>query len=315
MDYRKFLDKTETMVLPYLGGLSVHAGDRRLRLTQRPQSPGWYSFEIKGRNATPKGESEGEAPDMGRLNRLVGHLVGPWLFTSGTEASRLHLMPEEEPLACSRATGRRWPSGDVLFEGFEFDDEPEEAARSALEERETLGEQKGSTPSLRAAFGYALLTKHLTDINLAISPREVLGRVHLLTSGELTAQALVDEVEARRYQIQPDSLHRRVQEIQHRARRERDNPTIENAEERAASVLDSAGADLLTSRFLGNRNLEVVFRFRDERFAAIVDWESLHVYDSGICLDGEDEQLGLDSLPSVIAEAIDTRQLHITRRY
>lgn len=313
MDYRKFLDKTETMVLPYLGGLSVHAKDRRLRLTQRPESLGWYEFEIKGRNATPRGVAD--APEMGKLKRLVGHMVGPWLFTSGTEASRLHLMPDEEPLPCSRATGRRWPSGDALFEGFEFDDEPEDAARTALEERETLGDQKGSTPSLRAAFGYALLAKHLTDINLVISPREVLGRVHLLTSGELTAQALVDEVEARRYQIQPDSLHRRVEQIQQRARRDRDNPTVENAEERAARVLDAAGADLLHTRFLGGHNLEVVFRFRDERFAAIVDWESLHVYDSGICLSGADEELGLDSLPSVIAEAIDTGQLHITRHY
>ena len=64
----------------------------------------------------------------------------------------------------------------------------------------------------------------------------------------------------------------------------------------------------------GDRILEVVFRYCGEQFIASVDYETLHVYDSGICLSGADEALGLDALPSVIAEAIDHDLLHITRR-
>lgn len=97
-------------------------------------------------------------------------------------------------------------------------------------------------------------------------------------------------------------------------RRRTRTATLEDAPERAAAVLEAAGASLLDTRPLSERSLEVVFRFMDERFVAIVDWQTLHVYDSGICLDGHDEDLGLDSLPSVIAEAISTRQLHITNR-
>jgi hypothetical protein len=38
------------------------------------------------------------------------------------------------------------------------------------------------------------------------------------------------------------------------------------------------------------------------------------VLDAGICLSGSDRMVTLDSLPSVIKEAIDTDQLNITRR-
>ena len=51
MDYRKFISATQTMGLPYLGGPSVHAADRRLRVTERV-AVGWWRFEVKGRWAT-----------------------------------------------------------------------------------------------------------------------------------------------------------------------------------------------------------------------------------------------------------------------
>jgi hypothetical protein len=51
----------------------------------------------------------------------------------------------------------------------------------------------------------------------------------------------------------------------------------------------------------------------DERFISVVDALSLHVYDSGVCLAGEDELVTLESLPSVIREAIETGALVITR--
>ncbi len=79
-------------------------------------------------------------------------------------------------------------------------------------------------------------------------------------------------------------------------------------------VLTNAGAHFLSGRDMGGSNYEVWFRYMDEQFIAVVDKDNLHVYDSGICLDGEDEQLGLDSLPSVIAEAINNGALYITRR-
>jgi hypothetical protein len=51
----------------------------------------------------------------------------------------------------------------------------------------------------------------------------------------------------------------------------------------------------------------------DERFISIVDADSLQVVDAGVCLAGADSKVTLESLPSVIREAIDTDVLVITR--
>ncbi|MFP2934552.1 hypothetical protein ACLESO_57485, partial [Pyxidicoccus sp. 3LG] len=65
-------------------------------------------------------------------------------------------------------------------------------------------------------------------------------------------------------------------------------------------------------RLAGNR-LEVTYAFMDERFISIVDAGSLQVVDAGVCLAGADSEVTLESLPSVIREAIDTGVLVITR--
>jgi hypothetical protein len=92
-------------------------------------------------------------------------------------------------------------------------------------------------------------------------------------------------------------------------------PTLDNATERAEAALDGAEARMLATRRLGGGNhLEVAFQFMGERFLSVVDAISLQVIDSGICLDGEDELVTLDSLPGVIREAIDIGRLVITRR-
>ena len=61
--------------------------------------------------------------------------------------------------------------------------------------------------------------------------------------------------------------------------------------------------------------LEVIFTFMNERFISLVDAATLQVIDSGICLGHPpaDEELTLESLPSVIREAIDTDALVILR--
>ena len=66
---------------------------------------------------------------------------------------------------------------------------------------------------------------------------------------------------------------------------------------------------------LGEQRLEVLFRFMDERFIALIDPGTLQVLDSGICLGhpASDKLLTLESLPSVIKEAIDTDSLVILR--
>ena len=65
---------------------------------------------------------------------------------------------------------------------------------------------------------------------------------------------------------------------------------------------------------IGGGQREVVYTFLGQRFATIVDERTLQVRDAGICLDGADRELTLESLPGVIREAVDTGELFITRR-
>ncbi|MFP2911565.1 hypothetical protein ACLESD_42370, partial [Pyxidicoccus sp. 3LFB2] len=83
--------------------------------------------------------------------------------------------------------------------------------------------------------------------------------------------------------------------------------------ERAERALQSAGARLRDVRRLGGSRLEVTYAFMDERFISIVDEDSLQVVDAGVCLAGADSEVTLESLPSVIREAINTGVLVITR--
>lgn len=312
------------MVLPYLGGPSVSTPDRRLRVTARVDV-GWWRFAVQGRRATA--EEAAEAPPLDELPRIRGHLVGEWLFVSGDRAERIFLLPEEEAPLLSLASARRWPSGDHLFDALDFDDDAIETARTALLDDRLLGATKGVSPALRAAFGFAFLVRHARRRGLTVSPREVVGRTHEIALGAITPELFLHELEARHYQRRPHDIpsatslpfpsgrlgHPRAPLGPRVSRGLRDR-TLDNAPDRAAAVLEAAGAVLLDTRSLGGRNLEVVFRFDGERFIAVVDWQTLHVYDAGICLSGHDEELGLDSLPSVIREAVNTDQLHITRR-
>jgi hypothetical protein len=82
---------------------------------------------------------------------------------------------------------------------------------------------------------------------------------------------------------------------------------------RVERALASAGARLHDTRRLEGGRLEVTFRFMGERFLSIVDMGTLQVVDAGICLAGADREVTLESLPSVIREAIEDGVLVITR--
>lgn len=303
MDYRKFLGAQSTKVLPYFGGAFVYASDRRLRVSTRV-AVGWWDFEILGRNAAAKAPAE--PLPLHRYKALRGHIVGDWLFVEGNVQRRLLMMPEDEPPVLSPVTARVWHGENPVFDALEFEGDAQEEARDALLEGRVLSGLRGATPSLRRAFGFARLMREAQGRGLSVSVREVGGILHDVADGTRPPGEVLDALEARVYTLDPASTHR--------ARPRARSGTIEDASQRAAAALEGAGAVLLDTRFAGERIMEVIFRYLGERFVATVDWETLHVYDSGICLSGADEELGLDALPSVISEAIDGDLLYITRR-
>jgi hypothetical protein len=337
VDYRKFLGKQEALVLPWLGGPTVEADGRRLRLTKRPANPGWYRFEVKGRDATP-GEPA-EAPDVSKLPKVRGWVWGDRLVRDGAMAEPLALMPAEEPPLFSPVTARRWHSGELLFDALEFESEAEGAAREGLATGHGLAEVKGVAAGLRAAFGYALLDAASRRTGVRFVASEVRPKVADVAQGGAAAadavlkalederelarrewlelerrrlEALVREEVAAEREARRTELERREAELAQvlQQRRGRGGPA-----DRAEAALAQAGAVMETARRLDREQLEVVFRFMGERFICLVRADTLQVLDAGICLGHPpaDEVLTLDSLPSVIKEAIDDGVLVILR--
>ena len=306
MDYNKFLQKTEHVVLAYLGGPYVYGKDRRLRIAEPRPPSGFHRFEVSGRNA--RALEAVDSPDLSGLPKVRGHHVAGWAVDKSLE--RLMLLPTEElpPFALVRA--RRWYSGDLLFESQDFDSEIEETARVRLERLETLAELKGVPSSLRIAYGIAATLAVARRERFDLSPREAAASaVRVADEGEAAAQAVLADIRRRR-ETEAERIASRVA-LQQRAQR---GATLENAAERAEASLDAADARMLSSRRLDGGNLEVTWEFMGERFISVVDALSLHVYDSGVCLAGADELVTLESLPSVIREAIVDGLLVITRR-
>nr|WP_242594151.1 hypothetical protein [Corallococcus exiguus] len=332
-------------------------------------------------------------------------------------------MPEEEPPRLSPVTARRWHDGTLLFEGVEFESEAEETARRALEEDRALGDTRGVSASLRAAFGFAVLEAVSRGTGIPFAPVEARARVlDVAREGRAEAERclrrLADErarfvrrqaeLEARREAEARARMHetgmpevwrdaegrelgralsgreRERWETLHgegartrtrqepgtarspwdadgreaawagsgrnangrggapsahehepwEARRDasarasgqtpgaRDGRSFTRQERwRAESdvgawverALDKAGARLMDHRRLGDGLLEVVYTFMGERFVTVVEAATLRVRDAGVCLAGADNRVTLESLPSVLKEAIDTDALVITR--
>ncbi len=321
MDYRKFLGKTEARVLPYFGGTRVDDERRRLRVSVE-QPPGWYAFEISGRVATVVDAAD--APDLSALPAARGHFAAGWLFAGGRDIARVELLPADEPPVLSPITARRWPSGDLVFEGLEFEHDAENLARVALEEERDIDSVKAVGASLRAAFAFALTAQVGRALEVAVSPREVSGALlDIAARGRPAAEALLRDLAERRrleqvrlqsHQAQAD----RAAGVEPRGGWQRPPANARGAAttpaERAARALDAAGADLVGTRSMGSGMLEVTYRFLGERFISVVDEQSLQVLDAGICLSGADREVTLESLPSVIREGHETDQLNITRR-
>lgn len=319
MDYRKFLGKVESVVLPYLGGGTVDSASRRLRVTT-PVTPGWWRFEVKGRDATPCEPSEPECLEA--LPRVRGHAWGRRMVREGAVAEPLELMPEEEPPRLAPVSARRWFDGSLLFDCVDYESEAEGEARLALEQNQPLAHIRGVSAPLRAAFGYTLLERVSRDVGIRFAPAEVRGRILAVAEGgripaEECLRRLHHEREAqavRTRQEQADAERRaRSTELLAEARRGVRGHSREDGIQRAQRALVNAGARPLDVRRLEGQRLEVTYAFMEERFVSIVAANSLQVLDAGICLAGADGEVTLESLPSVIREAIETDVLVVTR--
>lgn len=320
MDYRKFLGKKETLILPHFGGAFVETQGRRLRLEEALE-PGWWRFEIQGRYATPIEPAETENSALDNLPIVRGHALGDRLVKNGAVAEPIYFLPADQPAMFAPLRARTWPRGQLIFEAVEFEGEAEESARRALEDRRSIKDERGLPATLRAAFGYAVALDVARRLEVPLAPAEVAGRIVELAEredGRVFAETIVRGIAREREaherlvaaREQTPAVQARAQPIAVRRVRERGR----DAEARAENALTSAGAELLNTRNLDSGRLEVKYRVFGERFITVVDRHTLRVLDAGLCLAGADQLVTLESLPGVIRQAIDEDRLVITRR-
>jgi hypothetical protein len=329
-DFRAFLTPTEPRVLPYFGGTRVDDVDRWFhveRSDDQPLAPGWYRFQIAGRRASPLGTA---APvDLGKLPALRGHFVDGWVVAASPgkqggaarELGRIALPPADEPAPLSRVTARKWPSGEWLFDTLEFEDEAEEAARRALEERRPLGEVRGAAASLRVAFGYALGVTVAADLNLNVAVPELTRYViDIANDGPDFVRVMYDRIlEARR--AEEEAARIRAAELEQArlvasaTRGARAIAKSGSSRQRADEALAGARGRMVSCALLqGGALLDVTYTVDGVRVISTVDAQTLQVIDPGVCLAGAHRVLTLDAMPSVIREAIQEEHLNITRR-
>lgn len=309
MDYRKFLGKVETQVLPYFGGGRIDTASRGLRVST-PPAPGWWRFELNGRTATAR--EPDEPTGLEALPLVRGHLWGSRLVREGARAEPVHLLPSEEPPRFSPVRARRWHDGGLVFDGLEFEGEAEGLVRLALEEGRTLAEVKAVPASLRAAFGYTLLERVSRTLGIPFCAAEVRTQVLAVAEvGPSAAEARLRALSAERV-VQTRTLEARLNTRPTVAPRS-GGPSRDTVESRVQRVLEATGARLFDLRRVGPERVEVTFGFMGERFISLVEADTLQVVDAGLCLAGADREVTLESLPSVIREAIEGDVLVITR--
>jgi hypothetical protein len=166
------------------------------------------------------------------------------------------------------------------------------------------------------------------EVDLAFAERrpDLAGIAHVPPALDLAFRFCVDERDHAQRRRE-EAARRRAEEEARRAaeralgtgegRRELAGRDFEAA---ARAALRISGAELLDVRPAHGRDEEVVrFRFRGMRFECVADRRTLRIVDAGICLNdyetGEkgDRLFTLESLPGVIAEAIDNQVLVVFR--
>lgn len=320
MNWQDLLSTPETTVLPWTGGGTV-ASDRRVWTIQgrRPQEYGWYTFEVAGgRLAKLKEASDPPAEFNGKT--LRGYLVGDRFIadTATVVPDPARLIEQTETLLCApdselftRVTAFRTLDKKLVYLRTEWPTGIEPDVVAAYQDRKAeVNSIPGVPPALDLAFRW---TSHQ----------------RLLAEERAREEARRQEEERRRIEAEAA----RILEAEKRAaflaealknagtaagRRELARHDFETA---ARTALAFSGAELLSARpDQFKRNAMVVqYRFRHRRLECVCDRDTLRIIEAGVCLDDHrgtkgDTLFTLESLPTVIREAMDRRVLVVWRR-
>lgn len=323
MGWQDLLETGEEKVnFPWLGGRELRIESRKWDISghfPRNMDYGWYAFKVSGRRAYHFVGSKLEAGDPTVLKYPVsGYLVGDRLIPDSIRAdldaaeviqnSGIVNLIEPGLERFTRITaGRTWERGPLIYKELSFPLGPETEVQEAyLDGKDDIRQVKSVSPSLHVAFWFERWQKLEAERKRA------------------EAERLRREEEEKR--IKEERRQQIIKQLGDGAGR-RNMATLDFGEA-ARAALAIGNAELLDYRQSANRYEMVVdFRMDRRRFQCTCDERTLRIIDSGICLTAHwGNELGweegteghnlftLESLPSVIREAIRDDKLVVYRR-
>lgn len=300
----------ETVVAPWFRGRVLRTWSRTFRLEGRlPQNPGWYEFTIGGsRKATLKGPADPTHEVL--RTKVTGYLVGDRIIADDVQleidsskivehSERVHFVEPGLDWLVRVVAGRPYEDGPLVFESQAFPLGPEpEVEQAYLDGVLSLDAIKGVTPALDSIFRLEVWRRVEAE-----KRRAELERLRVEEEARLARAARLEALAARLGTAE--------------GRREL---AREDFPEAARTALAVGGAMYRASR-PGYNPGEMIVQFRHEgqNFECICNCATLAIVDAGVCLTDHDTGVrgdtwfSLESLPSVITEAINTNKLVVFR--
>jgi hypothetical protein len=298
MGWRDLLQTgNEEIVLPWLGGRSLHSASQRWSIEGRlPKEYGWHTFKIVNRGAFA-GELVGAQPDL--LQHTVrGYLVGDRLVADDASidpdpkrvaefSERVFLLDEGMDRFARVRAGRINKEGPLVYQGLEMPLGKEDQVLEAfLDQRSSVALIKGVPPALDAAF-------RMESWQRAEAERR---------RAELELLRLQEE-EKRQKEERRKELVRKLGDGE--VRREM---ALHDFDAAARAALAVGGALFLDAKKLRHNEWAVRYRLDRQKFECVCD-ERLRIIDAGFCLtDHNTDERGdtyftLESLPGVALQA------------
>jgi len=304
MGWRDLLQKEEpeTLVAPWVGGRNLQTHDRHFIIEGKlPKEHGWYEFKYLVRKAWVKELVDPDTTLLG--HHVTGYLVGDRLVPDDVTVSpnigeltdkfeQVSLIEPGLDKFVRVKAGRIYEGGDLIFDSQEFPLGPEDEVLNAfLNEKVSIDDIAGVTPALDGAF------KIEDWYRVEVRKRR--------------------EEERKRREL--EEKRRRIREALGDGEIRREMAKIDFGEA-ARAALAVGGAEYVDHRKgYGKNDMIVRYRVDGGRYECVCHKETMRIIDAGICLTDHatgiknDNLFTLESLPTVIKEGINNRQLVIWR--
>lgn len=303
MSWQDYLQDEETITLPWISGRVIVSPTRRWSCQGRlPASPGWYRWTINSGRKTRLASMEPSESCPEILQQIqMGTIVGDSLFSDSDpfRPQRVYLLEEGLEPFTRISAGRVAEGQPLIFRSLEIPVGVEHEVFMAYEDRaENLNAIKGVTPSLAQAFRL----ENQRRIQIEAQRRAVEEQRR---QEELRRQR-EEEAARLREKIGTCEIRRIVADV--------------DFEAAARSAIEAGGAVFLGARKSYGNECIVRYKVGDERLECVCDRTTLNIIDAGVCLTDHDTGIrgdtlfSLETLPSVIREAIETDRLVVWRR-